>query len=748
MTTQSNSTNPIRINVEIQPTPDPSASGDLGQTLFVTESVPVDVSPSNPRGWGSAEIVRSYSSVEDVLRDFPNVNNVASEPVKAARKYFGQSTYPKDFLIGRYTPTAETTVTGYLLGATAPIPFGGSDSLVVSTIPSRNVSFMPGASADATATALQADMRLSGYTDAEVVAVQNDTRFLVKFVTVPGNDVVDENFFNGAEAVRFGLTDGYKFNGITADIRGLTAGQSYVIRSTEPTVSVNAVSTTGATRVTDTAAALQVAIRDALDANAVVVANGTERSAQFTIYFDDSMNRVTPVSSMFDGPGASGFGLSGNGVLVENVSVQYVAGGGPVFTGLERPDPLTGGLGANKVIMETPVEIEIEISAAWATTITALQNALRGAGFPLANVQRSPTTGGSVARFVVEFSPIGNLDNANFGVGMFDGVDATLLGLSGLGVSLSNNIAITLDKIAEVTAAPFDRNNADAYIGSFYFVTLDRRLNPGNIDGTNRRRIVVEAVREWVEQRSKMFVAETYESDTLTLNDATSVAALEYAEHPKRTWYTYSSDPDDYKAVAIASHLSSVDFNDAGSLITAKWRVLQDCTPQRFTSAELQELDRKNINYYRRYGASGIYAEGKTLESARSWIDVQYWLDWLTIAIQEDLDRLLTSSSRVPLTSAGMVLLHQTVADVCARGVDNGGIAPGVVSPQTAQRIREVTGEVFDGRLSTGYLVHIAPLSTLTQLQRENERLAPDINVFLKGSGAVHNAEINLRFEN
>lgn len=109
---------------------------------------------------------------------------------------------------------------------------------------------------------------------------------------------------------------------------------------------------------------------------------------------------------------------------------------------------------------------------------------------------------------------------------------------------------------------------------------------------------------------------------------------------------------------------------------------------------------------------------------------------------------LRQSPAKIPQTSEGVAAVQGAIERVCEQGVVNGGAAPGQLSPALAADVRAATGnEDFSGYLSTGYLVSIADPATQTQAER-NTRAAPPARIWIKGSGAINFADIDITFEN
>ena len=273
--------------------------------------------------------------------------------------------------------------------------------------------------------------------------------------------------------------------------------------------------------------------------------------------------------------------------------------------------------------------------------------------------------------------------------------------------------------------------------GAWYFLGLEKSLH-----GTQS---ILDA-GAWVNARRKSFAAASAENAALTTGEQVSFAARLMAMSYQRVTVTFSRVPD-YKCMSIVGALASTRFDQPNSVRTAMFRTLFGFVADTYSATEIAELRRKRINYYTGYSGDPIYAEGWT-GRAGIWWDVQYWLDWLVNAIETDVWNALKAQPRIPLTNAGMQFLNEKITNVLEQGVTNGGIAPGTTSVDFQAEIRRATNnEGFDGVLSTGYLVHIGELSAQSQADRDT-RMSPPISVWLKGSGAIHQANITLSFEN
>ena len=256
----------------------------------------------------------------------------------------------------------------------------------------------------------------------------------------------------------------------------------------------------------------------------------------------------------------------------------------------------------------------------------------------------------------------------------------------------------------------------------------------------------VNAIAGWVEARDAILVVDSTDIGVLSAGETTSIPARLSAQQLARTAVVWSHTAD-YKAVSLAARMSSQNFSVPNALITAKFKVLPGRVPDVITGTHKRELDRKRLNHYSPYGASGRVVEGWLLKPG-IWIDTQYWLAWLKSASRTAVYNALVSTNKIPQTRDGVRVIMDAVEGVLEQGVLNGGCAPGTVTAPLASDIRSATGnQRFDGFLSTGYLIYATPLAQQLQADRV-DRKAPPVRVWVKGSGAIHFADISITFEN
>ena len=225
---------------------------------------------------------------------------------------------------------------------------------------------------------------------------------------------------------------------------------------------------------------------------------------------------------------------------------------------------------------------------------------------------------------------------------------------------------------------------------------------------------------------------------------STSKAVRLIKKNRERTTVLYGGTN---RAIALAGKFAASNLDDGKRLITAKFQQLAGTdNGDPLTPTQIAVMNERRINHYTRVAGTPVVREGVTTNSSR-FIDTRYWLDWFGHRVRVDIWNLLTSNPRVPLTNEGVVSIRNVVEAVCQRGVENGGLGRGQLTPETIDQVQRVTSTPgFDGYLTDGYLVYVAPVSTLTDSQLTTERVSPPIYVWMKGSPAVHKVDIRAVF--
>ena len=403
--------------------------------------------------------------------------------------------------------------------------------------------------------------------------------------------------------------------------------------------------------------------------------------------------------------------------------------------GLDTVDITAGvdGIGAGSLTWHgSSISVDFTGADSYDDVASTLQTALRAVRAAARSDLRSAT---------VEFDPVGffrvrlGFDSTSgdpYAINGFMADDAQEPA-SALGLDSTSGGGIVQGQASE----PIE-DAMDAISGlddGWYFVTVDSSITTG---------ADLLSLSRWVQTKAHMLALDVVDEGVLTPNESTSLAAQLSALEQQRTFLVWSRTSDN-KALSLAGRLSSVNFDGEDTLITPKFKSLPRTVSDIVTTAQKEELDRKWVGYYTRFGPDAIFAEGWT--QSGDWIDVRYWLDWITKAMQSEVYTLLREHpTRVPQTAEGLASIEAAIERVCEAGRRNGGIAPGRVSETVANNIRLASNNpAFDGFLPTGYLVVIGSIADQLQIDRDDRR-SPTIRVWLKGSGAMHHVTIGLVF--
>ena len=555
------------------------------------------------------------------------------------------------------------------------------------------------------ASVLQTALRGGTGTTLDAVEVAYDSAASAFVVTIPlaadGSATAVTAAFTGATADEVGLDTVTIEDGIDT----ITAGSV-----TFHGASLTGLDLSSVAGYDDVAAVVQNALRGSsvatLDA-VEVEHDGSQFVLTLPLGLDGS---ATEVSGPFTGEHADELGL---GTVEITAGVDGIGAGSLTWHGSSIPVDFTGADSYDDVA-------------------STLQTALRAVRAAARADLRSAT---------VEFDPVGffrvrlGFDSTSgdpYAINGFMADDAQE-SASALGLDSTSGGGIVQGHASETIGEAMDV--ISGLDDGWYFVTVDSSITTG---------ADLLSLSRWVQAKTHMLALDVVDEGVLTPNESTSLAAQLSALEQQRTFLVWSRTRDN-KALSLAGRLSSVNFDGEDTLITPKFKSLPRTVSDIVTTAQKKELDRKWVGYYTRFGPDAIFAEGWT--QAGDWIDVRYWLDWITKAMQSEVYTLLRQHpTRVPQTAEGLASIEAAIERVCEAGRRNGGIASGRVSETVANDIRLASNNpAFDGFLPTGYLVVIGSIADQLQIDRDDRR-SPTIRVWLKGSGAIHYVTIRLVF--
>ena len=298
-------------------------------------------------------------------------------------------------------------------------------------------------------------------------------------------------------------------------------------------------------------------------------------------------------------------------------------------------------------------------------------------------------------------------------------------------LGLTNAVKLGL-QTADATLADA-LNRIERSNDSWYFASLPR----GSADYADADAL---ALSSWCEAKAAIAFVDDSGVGALTANETASLAAQLNAATRKRTACVWSLDLD-YKAASLAGAFSSANFT-TGPIPTGAFSQLPGRKVDDLTSAQADELERKECNYYASIGDGPVLQKGQF--SGGGWIDTTYGLDWLKDAAEKAAYSVISDSQRVPLTDAGVASVVDAVAAVLEQSVSVGLTAPGTLPAAPANDVRTFTGNAdFDGFLPKGYTIHAKPVSSLTAGQRA-ERKMPPVRAWVYAAGAVQEADFQI----
>ena len=510
--------------------------------------------------------------------------------------------------------------------------------------------------------------------------------------------------FTGDDADELGLDSATIVDGVDA----IKAGSVTFLSETVTGLDFSAV-----TDYDGVASVLQAALRGTSSADLAEVEVSYDGSAFVVTLPLDSNGEATSVSAAFTGSESDELGLDTVDTTpgIDGIGAGSLSWQGSTITGLDFTTATSYG----------------DVAETLQTALRAVRAAAR-ADLRSATVTYDPT-----GFFLVELG--------------FDPSDDEPYPITGYMVDVAQEVAsaLSLDSdsggvITQGHMSEAIEEAMDAISGlddSWYFVAVDSQI-------TTSADLI--ALSSWVQSQPHMLALDMVDEDALAQGESISLAAQMSDLEPERTFLVWSRTSD-HKALSLAGRLSTVNFDGQNTLITAKFKSLPRTVPDVLTTAQKEELDRKRVGHYTRFGPDAIFAEGWMLNG--DWIDSRYWLDWITNAIQTEVYNLLRQHpTRVPQTDSGVASITAAINRVCGAGRRNGGIAPGRVSEALAHDIRLATNNPsFDGTLTLGYLVSVGSIADQSQGERD-ARMAPPISVWLKASGAIHSAEVRLIFTN
>ena len=247
-----------------------------------------------------------------------------------------------------------------------------------------------------------------------------------------------------------------------------------------------------------------------------------------------------------------------------------------------------------------------------------------------------------------------------------------------------------------------------------------------------------EAVAGFIEgtDAKHLYGVTTQDAGTLVAATTTDIASILKGLDYKKTIVQYSSS----SAYAIASafaRILTVDYTSTATAITLMFKQQPGVVAEALNSTQANALKAKYCNVFVGYNNDTSILQYGVVSSG-NYLDEITGTDWLAVTLQNSVYNLLyTSTTKIPQTDPGVQLLTTTCEAVCAQGVTNGLLAPGVWNSGGF-------GALKQGDLVTkGYYVYAPRIATQNPADRA-VRKSPPIRIAAKLAGAIHEVDINL----
>lgn len=226
----------------------------------------------------------------------------------------------------------------------------------------------------------------------------------------------------------------------------------------------------------------------------------------------------------------------------------------------------------------------------------------------------------------------------------------------------------------------------------------------------------------------------TQAAGALSSVDVTNIAYLLKALGYKKTAVDYSSS-NPYAVVSLLGRILTTNYDGNNTVITLMYKQEPGIAAENLTSSQAAALEGFNCNVFAAYNNdTAIIQNGVT--SSGEFIDTVIGADWLAVTIMTALYNLLyTSPTKIPQTDAGVHLLTTTIDQVCAQGVTNGLLAPGIWNSAGFGTLNQ--GDL----LAKGWYIYAQPVALQNQSARAARR-SPPIQVAAKLAGAVHTPDV------
>lgn len=189
----------------------------------------------------------------------------------------------------------------------------------------------------------------------------------------------------------------------------------------------------------------------------------------------------------------------------------------------------------------------------------------------------------------------------------------------------------------------------------------------------------VLAFAQTIEGLTKIFGTSTSDRQVLSAVSTADIGSQLDDLNLERTFVIWSATADtQYPEAAWLHQMLEVPGSNTWAL-----KELALVTVSRLSETEVNVLNSKNVNYFRRVKGAAIIMNGQM--AGGEFIDATVFLDWWKARVQEAVFFRMINSRKIPYTQQGATLIEAEIRNINAQGIANGGIAdtpaPTVQSP-------------------------------------------------------------------
>lgn len=245
-------------------------------------------------------------------------------------------------------------------------------------------------------------------------------------------------------------------------------------------------------------------------------------------------------------------------------------------------------------------------------------------------------------------------------------------------------------------------------------------------------------VAEFIEGTDNRHVygVSTQQAGCLVSSDTTNIGYQLKQLGRKKTLVSFSSKTP-YSAASVLGRSITTNFNSNNTVIDVMYKNAPGVEPESLNTQQAAALKSFNVNAFVAVSNSTNIIQWGNMSSGDP-IDVITGTDWLAIALQNACYNLLyTSPTKIPQTDAGANMLVNQCEAVCAQGVTNGLLAPGVWRSGGFGLLQQ------NDFLPKGFYVYISPVNEQPIADRD-ARKAPPIRVAAKLAGAFRTLDIDV----